>query len=50
MVFLTPKDLPAQEHLNLMNSILKKLKPRTDIKQMTEAKTPGDIIRLLAIN
>jgi len=50
MVFLTPKELPAQEHLDLMNSILKKLKPRTDINQMTEAETPGDIIRILSIN
>lgn len=50
MVFLTPKELSAQEHLDLMNSILKKIKPRTDIKQMKEAKTPEDIIRILAIN
>jgi Kef-type K+ transport system membrane component KefB/mannitol/fructose-specific phosphotransferase system IIA component (Ntr-type) len=50
MVFLTPKDLPAQQHLDLMNSILNKLKPGTDMKNISEAKTPGEVMGILAMN
>jgi Kef-type K+ transport system membrane component KefB/mannitol/fructose-specific phosphotransferase system IIA component (Ntr-type) len=47
LVFLTPKDMPAQKHLDLMNKVLKSIKPGVDVEKLKNARTPSEVLGII---
>ena len=47
IVFLSPKDLPAQDHLRTMTKISRIIRPGQDVERLKNAKTRKEVMNIL---